>query len=135
MDALRTRLRRPMTWMVVIEILLVAGLLYAAWRIWDDRQHPPSSAGAPLAAAPANPTPHPGSRHPAVTIPSPPTSPGTTAAGRDPDVMRQQMQLVASRQAAMERIQWQLVDTATRWAVRYLDEVMASSVQAAAPSR
>lgn len=137
MHTLRTCLRRPMTWMVVIEILLVAGLLLTAWRVWDDRQHPARAGATTMAPGVALPTPARSSRAPASTPPIvPSTSPSAAPPPRlDADFIRAQMQRLGHDESTVEHLQWQLVDTVMQWAHRYIDEVVVPSVEAAGKTR
>jgi hypothetical protein len=116
--------------MVVIEIVLVAGLLLAAWRVWDDRQHPASASGPGAGAVLATPTPVSSPSVPAVPIAAPSAAP-TPGLRLDPAFIQSQMQRLGGDEAAMERLQWQLVDTVSRWAGRYVEDVVVPGVDAA----
>jgi hypothetical protein len=119
--------------MVVIEVLLVAALLFVTWRIWEDRQHPTAGPAAVVAPPPGSgPSRSTSTPAPLPTVPGGAPSPGPTVGLRqDPAFLLDQMRRIGDDEAAMERTQWQLVDAFTGWARRYIEDVVVPAARAA----
>jgi hypothetical protein len=133
MDALLARLRRPLPWMVLGEVLLVTGFLAAAWHVWQDAQRPSPAvapAQAPRTRAPATSPPA------GTSAPAPSRSPASPPPGggvrTDPAFIDQQLSVLNKDESAFESAEWQLTRAVVDWSRRYLEQVVLPQVRAAA---
>jgi hypothetical protein len=126
-------LKKPLTVILALETVLVAGLGAAAWGVWHSRQQAPQAASTPSVAVPrqTGQRPLPASPGP----PSPPASPappGPTPGFRtDAGFLARQLGDVNRDQAALENVEWRLVKTAMQGMKGYIEKVVVPAVERA----
>jgi hypothetical protein len=125
--------RRPLTWLVAGEILLVAALAFAAWHVHQAR----SAAQAPPAADVLAPRERPelspiapGVRPTIGLLASPQPSPTgpRPALATDAGFLAGQARAINRDQAAWEGVQWELVRAAMQAGRDYIDKVVLPAV-------
>jgi hypothetical protein len=136
-------MRRPLAWLIALEVLVVAALAAATYHVVATRWNGPAAAGA-VAAAPLQParkaTPKATSRPPTPTR-APATTPTPAPAPRptgpppgltfDPAFWAGQLQRVNHDQNALEQLQWQVTSAVTGWVRSYVKQVLLPAVQEA----
>ena len=132
-------LRRPLTYLVLGEGLVLLALGVAIWNLIP--HSPPRSqavltpaqpepAAAPTAeAVPGLPTAAPA--HPSASPRAPGTGTGPGTASRDPRFWSDRLATLNRDQAALQKNQWRLIDAALGAARRYLDTVVVPAVEQA----
>src|SRR5437762_1515269 len=108
-------MRRPLAWLIVFEILVVAALVAATYHLLAARAAPaPAVAAAPALPAPKShapkATPSPTRRPAPSAVPSPTIRPGGPPPGLsfDPAFWAGQLQRINHDQHALEQLQWQV---------------------------
>ncbi|MGH7883453.1 MAG: hypothetical protein ACREN8_11225 [Candidatus Dormibacteraceae bacterium] len=127
------QLRRPFTWMVIAEVVLVTACLVASWRIWQDRQLVNSSPGMAI-GFPSEHSNTPSHRRPDLPETSPVPTPESTpipSSDIDSNLSWQLIQGMNSQEAAMESGQWQLVGAINQWLKQYFDKVLQPKIDKA----
>jgi hypothetical protein len=132
-------LRRPFTWLVVAEVVVVGGLAAATAHVFASRAEAPAAAEPlPLPAAsgspPSRPTPRltasPGAVV-AVTTPTPrrvgPTPGLDTSAG----FLGARLKAINRDESAWERSEWTIIQAVLGFARAYIDSVVLPGVRAA----
>jgi hypothetical protein len=133
MQALRSRIRQPLIWMILAEVVLVVAFLLVAWRLWDDRQR---TAAGPRPTLPSHGPPR-SSRSPAVgatqpvIAPTPAPRAPVPGVSSDPAFMARQMQGLNQETSAIEGVEWEAARTVMQWTRWYLDHVVLPAVERA----
>jgi hypothetical protein len=129
-------LRKPLFVLVVLEILLVLGVVAAAWHVWQSRQYPSAPAVGALPAprptldnGPARlPSP---SSNPAAGSPRSPAAAPKSGLRIDAEFLTRQLRDVNREQAALEALEWRLVRAAMQGMKSYLEGVVLPLVERA----
>ena len=127
---MRHLLRKPLTWMVVAEVIVVAGLAAVSWQLIVAQR---ASAMPPLVLRVTSPEPD-GTPHipaDALAPPSPATIPLLPGLNVDPRFWQQRLQQLNGAQAQFEALEWRLVTSAVDSMERYLKTVVLPSVERA----
>lgn len=126
--------RRPLTWMLAAELVVVAALGLAVWHLWQDWQRPPAvvAGGGPVGVAPAGSDPPP-TGPPRQPLPrsSPPAPRATPGMGSGTVFLAGQLDGINRDQAAWEGAQWRLLSALTGAMRDYLERVVVPAVERA----
>jgi hypothetical protein len=123
---MRHLLRKPLTWMIVAECLVVAALMVVSWQLLAG--HPAASDIAVLAPQPSEAPASPAPPHPAHE-PSPTKARQLPGLNVDPVFWGLKLSDVNQDEAALEKIEWQLTHAALEAAHNYLQSVVIPAVQ------
>jgi len=140
MGAMRTLFRKPLTWMVIAELVLVIALILVAWSMVASALRPalalsplpPASAATSGDAASAVATGDAGSPLPDLAAGVQPAARGP-AAGLNVDsaFWRSRLDALNHDQVGFEQLEWQLTRTALDAPQRYLETVVLPTIQSA----
>ncbi len=127
-------MRRPLAWLILIEIVVVATLAAATYHVLTTRWHsPPATAGAPTptpqGAKPATPRPVP--RKPATPAPTPTPKGPAPGLSTDPGFWNDQLKRVNADQAALADVQARAARAVTDWVRAYVSGVLLPAVREA----
>ena len=127
---MRQLFRKPLTWMVVAEVIVVAALAVISWQ-FIVAQH--ASAMPPLVLRVTSPEPDGTADIPADALapPSPTTIPLLPGLNVDPRFWQQRLQELNGAQAQFEALEWRLVSSAVDSMERYIKTVVLPSVERA----
>ena len=127
---MRQLLRKPLTWMVVAEMIVVAGLAAVSWQFIVAQR---ASATPPLVLRVTSPEPDgtPDIPADALAPPSPATIPLLPGLNVDPRFWQQRLQELNGAQAQFEALEWRLVSSAVDSMERYVKTVVLPSVERA----
>lgn len=122
-----SRLRQPLFWIVLAEVVLMFVLFAVAWRVYEAHR-PSASAGFPLPQSPASPPAVAASprQSPVAPRPSPPA-----AVARKPAVFPVDLAALNRDQASLERAEGALLVELVRSARGYLETVVLPAVRRA----
>jgi hypothetical protein len=119
-------LRRPLTWLVAGEIVVMLALFGLAWHLLQTRQ-PPAPAVAML-RPPASPSAPPSSATASATLePSPGPTPHTGLA-TDLPTWTAQFAFINRDQAAWQKAEWNLLQAAVKAIRDYIEKVVLPAV-------
>jgi len=133
-------MRRPLAWLIVFEVLVLAALAAAGYHLVATRWHPPPAAvaaapalapknantkpiskaspnPAPTATSTSTPTPHPAGPPPGLNL--------------DPAFWAGQLQRINRDQHALEQLQWRVTGAVTDWVRSYVNHVLLPAVREA----
>jgi len=123
---MRNLIRKPLTWMVIAECVVVAVLLMLVWNLVATSA---SHAGAAPVQAAVPPTQDSVSPPPDLPEPAPPPAraqlPGLNL---DPSFWRQRLGQLNREQEGLEQIEWRIVHGAMDAAQHYLETVVLPAV-------
>ena len=128
---MRRLLRRPLTWMIALECLLVAAAGFAAWRVAAGHLGHPAGgqgliAGLPDLAPVPEPTPPPGASTAAAA--AQPASGPTPGLRHDAFFLNR----LNSTSAGWESAQWQVTSAVIAWIRAYVEGAMVPAMERAA---
>jgi hypothetical protein len=133
-------MRRPLAWLIVLEILVVAALAAATYHVvatrWNAAPSGVAAAPTPSPTAKAAPLPTP-RRATATPTPPPASSPTPRPSGPapglnlDPAFWAGQLGRVNRDQNALEQLQWRVTTAVTNWVRAYVDRVLLPAVREA----
>lgn len=131
MGVVRSLVRKPLTWMVIAELVVVAALIMVAWSMVASAVRPglalPSvtAGGAATSDAAASPLPdQTAGVQPAERGPAPALNAGSA-------FWRSRLEALNHDQVGFEQLEWNLTRTALEAAGRYLETVVLPSIQSA----
>jgi hypothetical protein len=142
-------LRRPFTWLVVAEVVVVGGLAAATAHVFAGRVAPPRAAAAeplPLPLPATGESPGPGASPPSRAAPRPTASPGVVVAVATPTPRRlgptpgldtsagflgARLKAINRDESAWERSEWTIIQAVLGFARAYIDGVVLPGVRAA----
>ena len=120
-------LKRPLTWLVIGELVVMLGLLALAWHILHSRQAPLPPV-AEMRVSPA-PTASPASALPtAVAKPSPRPTPQPGLATGLPTWIAQ-LEFINRDQAALQKAEWNLAQALVRAIRDYIEKVVLPAIK------
>ena len=124
--------KKPLAWMVVGEIVVVAALVGVAWHMVAGIAH---NSGAPLVqpsetAAP-NDTAAPDVTPDVLNPPDPATAPLLPGLNVDPAFWRVRLAALNGAEAQVEALEWKIVHSAMDTIKRYVDSVVVPAVERA----
>jgi hypothetical protein len=128
---MRRVLAKPLTWMVVAEIVVVTALVGVAWHLVAGVARPavplvlPAVTGAPLDTAAPDVSPD------AVNPPDPTTAPLLPGLNVDPAFWRVRLAALNGAEAQVEALEWRIVHSAMDTVRRYVDSVVVPAVERA----
>ncbi len=134
---MRNLARKPLTWMVVAECLVVVALMLIVWNLVATAAAHHAAAAVPLVEAPpTDATPS----LPALPAAEPPAARGPLPGlNVDSGFWRSRLGALNRDQVFFEQLEWRIVHTAMDAAQRYLESVVLPSVvraeRASAPPR
>ena len=124
-------LKRPLTWLVIGELIVMVALFALAWHLVQARQArqapPPATAMRPLPAPKAPPASGVPS---AVVQPTPRTTAGPGLATDVPSWIAQ-LQIINRDQAAWQKAEWKLLQAAVRAIRDYIESVVLPAIKRA----
>ncbi len=127
-------LRRPQTWLIVAETMVVATLVLATCHVWSAHQ----GAARSTATAPSRPAPLPAHdrplRTPAAAPPQPSASasPGagpTTGLRTDPEFLARQMNELNRVESTFENLEWRVTRAVVDAIQSYIERVVLPSIE------
>ncbi len=125
-------MRRPLAWLILLEIVLVAALAAATYQVIATRWHSPHAiAAAPSTPAPAAKPATPRSAPPRAPAPAPTLKGPAPGLSTDAAFWNRQLQRVNGDQAALAGLQARAARAVTDWVRAYVDGVLLSVVRAA----
>ena len=131
MDASRLLSKRQVLGLLVAgELAVVGGLVAAAWQVWQENHAP---VGGGVAAPPAGTAPlgrgQPGPS-PAATVPTPlqPAAAATPGLRTDPLFLGQATQDINREEAALQQLEWRIVQGATEGMRTYIQRVVLPAI-------
>ena len=134
-------MRRPLAWLIVLEVLVLAALAAAGYHLVATRWHPPPAAVAAPAPAPEKATTKPISKASPNPSPAPTNSPTNTPTPHpagpppglnfDPAFWAGQLQRINRDQHALEQLQWRVTGAVTDWVRSYVHHVLLPAVREA----
>jgi hypothetical protein len=127
-------MRRPLAWLILLEIALVAALATATYEVIATRWHrPPATAAAPSTAVPRARPPgtRPAAPRPPLAAPTPAPRGPAPGLSTDPAFWNQQLQRVNSDQSELAALQARAVRAVTDWVRAYVDGVLLPAVREA----
>jgi hypothetical protein len=129
---MRSLLRKPLTWMVLAEIVVVAALGAVSWHLITGVA---GSQGAPVVIPEVAPVPD-GSAVPDLPpgVLSPPeasAAPMLPGLNVDPAFWRARLAALNEAEAQIEALEWRIVHSALETIQRYLDSVVIPAVERA----
>ncbi len=130
---MRNLVRKPLTWMVIAECIVLAALLMIVWNLVAAGAAHHASAGPLVAdAPPADATPS----LPAIPVSDPPLVRGPLPGlNVDSGFWRSRLGALNHDQLIFEQLEWRVVHTAMDAAQRYLETVVRPSVTRAEGER
>lgn len=128
---MRHLVRKPITWMVAAEVVVVAALVVASWYLLAGARPGsdlpslllPSSGEPPNAAASVPPD--------ALAPPQPSAVPLLPGLNVDPTFWRTRLEALNSAQAQFEALEWRVVQSAMDSMRRYIETVVLPSIERA----
>jgi hypothetical protein len=126
-------MRRPLAWLILLEIVLVAALAAATYQVIATRWHsPPATAAAPATPAPRD-RPKATAKPATQKMPAPTPTAHGPAPGLSTDAAfwNQQLQRVNGDQAALAGLQARAARAVTDWVRAYVDGVLLPAVRGA----
>jgi len=131
MGVVRSLVRKPLTWMVIAELVVVIGLILVAWSMVASVVRPALAfPSLPPASVPASGDA--ASSLPDLTAGAQPAERGPTAGlNVDSAFWRSRLDALNHDQVGFEQLEWNLTRTALDAAQRYLETVVLPSVQSA----
>src|SRR5579859_5394261 len=124
---MRHLLRKPLTWMIVAECLVVAALMVVSWQLLA--AHPAASDIAVLVPQPSEAPASPAPPLQTANGPSPTKARQLPGLNVDPVFWGLKLSDVNQDEAALEKIEWQLTHAAQEAAHNYLQSVVIPAVQ------
>ena len=127
---MRNLIRKPITWMVVAEVVVVTALAAISWQLIAA----PRGAHLPALVLPvASPQAGGADEVPAgaVAPPSPSPIPLLPGLNVDPGFWQQRLEALNGAQAQFEAMEWRLVSSAVDSVERYLKQVVLPSLERA----
>ena len=129
---MRRLFEKPLTWMVLVEIVVVAGLVGVAWHMVVGAAH---NAGAPLVLPAATGAPDdtsvPDVSPDLLNPPDPATAPLLPGLNVDPAFWRVRLAALNGAEAQVEALEWRIVHSAMDTIRRYVDSVVVPAVERA----
>ena len=127
---MRRFLRRPLTWMILAEFVVVAALVALAWHVLTSANVAAMPLRLPVPASPvdtAAPLPSAG-----VLFPPSPSSPRLLPGlNVDPWFWRQRLAALNAAETQIEALEWRVVHSALDTMRRYIESVVIPAVQRA----
>ena len=127
-------IRKPLTWMVAAEVLVVAVLVVACWHFLTTTQPAP---GLPALLAPVSSPPHDAE----ATVPANPETPPERSAvpllpglNVDPAFWRLRLAALNGAEAQFEALEWRIVHSAMDSMRRYIETVVLPSIERSLPT-
>ncbi|HEV2217590.1 MAG TPA: hypothetical protein VGV88_08450 [Candidatus Dormibacteraeota bacterium] len=128
---MRHLIRRPITWMVAAEIVVVAALVLASWYFLTGAR-PPSDLPALLLPSSSPPSDAMASVPPdALAPPAPSGVPLLPGLNVDPAFWRSRLEALNGAQAQFEELEWRIVHSAMDSMRRYIETVVLPSIERA----
>lgn len=126
-------MRKPLTWMIAAEVIVVAALAAVSWQFIATQR---VSAVPPLVLRVASPEPAATPDIPADALapPSPTAIPLLPGLNVDPRFWQQRLRELNGAQAQFEALEWRLVSSAVDSMERYIKTVVLPSVERAESS-
>ncbi|MEP7105321.1 MAG: hypothetical protein ABI838_05715 [Chloroflexota bacterium] len=125
-------MRRPLAWLILLEIAVVAALAAATYHVVATRWHrPPPIAAAPAPAAPGSSRPATPRALPKAAIPTPTPRGPAPGLSVDPGFWNDQLARVNRDQALLADIQSRAARAVTDWVRAYVDGVLLPAVREA----
>ena len=127
---MRNLVRKPLTWMVVVECVVMAALLFFVWNLFATAALHRVQTSVAVVEAPSAGAPSPG---PALPTSAPRASRGPLPGlNMDSGFWRSRLGSLNHEQTLLERLQWRLTHMAMDAARHYLETVVLPSVTQAA---
>jgi len=131
---MRHLIRKPITWMVAAEVVVVAALVVASWYFLAGTRPAselpalllPSSSEPAETAAPVPPVPPD-----ALAPPQPSAVPLLPGLNVDPAFWRTRLEVLNGAQAQFEELEWRIVRSAMDSMRRYIETVVLPSIERA----
>ena len=123
---MRNLIRKPLTWMVIAECVVVAVLLMFVWNLVATSASRVGSAPVQAAVPPPQ-----DSISPLADLPEPPLPPARTqlpGLNLDPSFWRQRLGQLNREQVGLEQIEWRIVHGAMDAAQHYIETVVLPAV-------
>jgi hypothetical protein len=128
---MRHLIRKPLTWMIAAEIVVVAALVVASWYFFAGARSGsdlpallvPSSSGPADAEASVPPD--------ALAPPQPSSAPLLPGLNVDPAFWRTRLAALNGAQAQFEELEWRIVHSAMDSMQRYIETVVLPSIERA----
>jgi hypothetical protein len=128
---MRQLIRKPITWMVAAEIVVVAALVVASWYFLAGAR-PNSDLQALLLPSATPPADAAASVPPDVLAPPPPAAlPLLPGLNVDPAFWRKRLETLNGAQAQFVELEWRLVHSAMDSMQRYIETVVLPSIERA----
>jgi hypothetical protein len=121
---------KPLTWMVLAEIVVVAALVGVAWHMVSGVAHNPvaplilpGALASPEDTAPPDPSPD------VINPPTPATAPLLPGLNVDPAFWRVRLAALNAAEVQLEALEWRIVHSAMDTIQRYVDSVVVPAVE------
>ncbi|HET6309445.1 MAG TPA: hypothetical protein VFH00_00405 [Candidatus Nitrosotalea sp.] len=127
---MRNLLRKPLTWIVIGECIVVGVLLVVVWNVVaaSVMRH---AVGAPFQIAEAPPNPSSSRLPDVVPVTKPASRPQLPGLNLDTGFWRNHLSLLNREQVILEQIEWRVVHNAMNVIRRYLETVVLPSINRA----